>query len=252
MSKKKIYTRQEFEKSRKQWAEKMSQNKFLKEKSLEVFVEADKHNWIHQTNWLGEPSLQTAEDLVTFQEIIFQTKPEYIIEVGVAWAGSLLLYATLMEALGGNKIIGVDVFMPDDLKERIYSHGKISERIKLIEGSSLEVHTLNQIKDILGNSKKVMVHLDSHHTHDHVLKELNLYSGFVDNGYYMVAGDTIIDYIPEQKHRPRPWGKGNNPKTALDEFLKSNNDFFIDPQFDQKRLMSNQPGGYLRCIRSNG
>lgn len=245
---KKIYSRSEFEDARKQWAENMHQDQSLRNKALDVFIEADRHNWIHQTNWLGEPSLQTPEDLITFQEIIFRTRPDFLVEVGVAWAGSLLFYATIMESIGHGQIIGIDIFIPDDLKDRIFSHS-ISKRIKLIQSSSIEDDSFREISGMIGENKNTMVHLDSDHTEKHVLQELKLYSELVTKGNYLVCGDTIIDFLPEQTHRPREWGKINNPYTALKKFLSSNNRFVVDQSFDMKRLMSNQPGGYLRCIK---
>ena len=127
-------------------------NQSLRNKALDVFIEADRHNWIHQTNWLGEPSLQTPEDLITFQEIIFRTKPDFLLEVGVAWAGSLLFYATIMESIGHGQIIGIDIFIPDDLKDRIFSHS-VSKRIKLIQSSSLLEDSYRKINNIIGENK---------------------------------------------------------------------------------------------------
>ena len=245
---KKIYSRSEFEDARKQWAENMHQDQSLRNKALDVFIEADRHNWIHQTNWLGEPSLQTPEDLITFQEIIFRTKPDFLLEVGVAWAGSLLFYATIMESIGHGQIIGIDIFIPDDLKGRIFSHS-VSKRIKLIQSSSIEDDSFREISGMIGKNKNTMVHLDSDHTDEHVFKELSMYSELVSKENYLICGDTIIDFIPEQTHRPREWGKTNNPNTALKRFLKVNNRFEVDQTYDKKRLMSNQPGGYLRCIK---
>ena len=245
---KKIYSRSEFEDARKQWAENMHQDQSLRNKALDVFIEADRHNWIHQTNWLGEPSLQTPEDLITFQEIIFRTKPDFLLEVGVAWAGSLLFYATIMESIGHGQIIGIDIFIPDDLKGRIFSHS-VSKRIKLIQSSSIEDDSFREISGMIGENKNTMVHLDSDHTDEHVFKELSMYSELVSKENYLICGDTIIDFIPEQTHRPREWGKTNNPNTALKRFLKVNNRFEVDQTYDKKRLMSNQPGGYLRCIK---
>ena len=245
---KKIYSRSEFEDARKQWAENMHQDQSLRNKALDVFIEADRHNWIHQTNWLGEPSLQTPEDLITFQEIIFRTKPDFLLEVGVAWAGSLLFYATIMESIGHGQIIGIDIFIPDDLKGRIFSHS-VSKRIKLIQSSSIEDDSFQEISGMIGKNKNTMVHLDSDHTDEHVFKELSMYSELVSKENYLICGDTIIDFIPEQTHRPREWGKTNNPNTALKRFLKVNNRFEVDQTYDKKRLMSNQPGGYLRCIK---
>lgn len=246
---KKTYTREEFELERAKWADGMAKDKELQKDTLDVFIKADKHNWIHQTNWLGEPSLQAPEDLLIFQDIIFRTKPKFIIESGVAWAGSLLFYASMIKLLDlDTKIIGIDIFIPDDLKERIFSFD-ISKNIQLINASSVEDDTIRQVESIVGNSKEILVHLDSHHTHEHVLKELQLYEKFVGKGHYLVCGDTIVEDFPEQTHRPRPWGVGNNPKTALDEFMNSNNRFEVDKYIQNKVLITNQPNGYLKCIR---
>jgi cephalosporin hydroxylase len=154
-----------------------------------------------------------------------------------------------MEALGGKKVIGIDIYMPDDLKERLFSHGKISDRLVLINQSSVDPQTIEQVKSIIGQSRDVLVLLDSFHTHNHVLEELKMYSPLVGKGQYMVCGDTIVEDIPIQSHRPRPWGPGNNPKTALCEFLKENDRFEIDQGIDKKLLFTNNPDGYLKCCK---
>ncbi|MDD5065980.1 MAG: CmcI family methyltransferase [bacterium] len=243
--KKRIYTRDQFENMRVLFAEKMAHDTALQKNALKVLVKADQYNWIHQTNWFGEPILQFPQDMFAVQEIIYNTRPDYIVEIGVAWGGSLLFYSTIMEAIGGKKIIGVDIFIPEDLRKRIFSHGAISKRITLITGSSLEETTVKRIRSIIGKSKKVMVVLDSNHTHEHVLRELKLYSPLVGKGYYLVCGDTIIEDIPVQKHRPRPWGPGNNPKTALREFCAGNKNFKIDKHIENKLLFTCNPEGYL-------
>ena len=132
----KIYTRAEFQNYLIHSAQEMSEDRELQKDALDLLVRADKYNWVHQTSWMGEPILNIPHDIFALQEIIFKTRPEFIIEVGVAWGGSLLFYSTLMEVLGGEKIIGVDVFVPDDLKVRIGDHGKLSKRIEWIVGSS--------------------------------------------------------------------------------------------------------------------
>jgi cephalosporin hydroxylase len=244
-----LYTRNEFEELRIQSAKAMASDSELQKDTLDVLVRADHYNWIHQTNWFGEPILQLPQDMFALQEIIFNTRPEFIIEAGVAWGGSLIFYSTLMEVLGGRKIIGIDIFIPDDLRERIGALGKISERIIWLNGSSIEETIVEQVKEIIGNSKRVLVILDSNHTHDHVLKELLLYSPLVGKGYYLVCGDTIIDSMPEQKHRPRDWGRGNNPKTALFQFLQENDRFEVDKLIENKMLLTCNPGGYLKCCK---
>ena len=249
MTNKKMYTRLEFEKLRQESAEEMAADQQLRQDALKVLVQADHYRWIHQTNWFGEPILNLPQDLFALQEIIYKTRPKYIIEVGVAWGGSLLFYSTLMEVFGGERIIGVDTYIPDDLRGRLASHGRISERLTLINGSSIEKNTVDQVKSIIGDCREVMIFLDSYHTHDHVLKELRLYSPLIGNGFYLICGDTIIEDIPEQKHRSRLWGPGNNPKTALDQFLKENDMFEVDKMIENKLLFTCNPGGYLVCIK---
>ena len=251
MADKNLYTREEFETERSKWATAMVKDTKLCQSASSVLIQADRYNWIHQTTWLGEPILNLPQDMFAIQEIIYKTRPKFIIELGVAWGGALLFYSTLMEVLGGEQVIGVDIYIPDDLKERLASYGKLSDRLTLIKGSSIEEETIEKIKSVLGNCRQTMIILDSCHTHEHVLKELRLYSPFLGKGYYMICGDTILEDIPEQKHRSRPWGPGNNPKTALRQFLKENNRFEVDNILENKLLYTCNPGGYLLCIRDS-
>jgi cephalosporin hydroxylase len=124
-------------------------------------------------------------------------------------------------------------------------HEILSDYIELIEASSTEEATITKIKAITGESKEVLVNLDSDHTHKHVLKELEMYEQFVGPGQNLICGDTIVEDIPEQEHRKREWGPGNNPKTAMYEFLKSHSDFQIDYAIHNKLLFSCNPHGYL-------
>lgn len=240
-------TREEFEEARIKWAEKMAEDSALRHKALEVLTAADRYNWIHQTTWFGEPLLQVPHDMFALQEIIYRTRPRFIIEVGVAWGGSLLFYSTLMEVLGGERIIAIDIYIPDDLKQRINAFERLADRITWINGSSIETATIEQVKSLIGDSRDVLIVLDSNHTHEHVLAELRLYSPLVGKGKYLVCGDTVVEYMPEQTHRPRPWGPGNNPKTALDAFLKENKRFEVDKGLENRLLFTCNPGGYLKC-----
>ena len=250
MTVKKLYTREEFEQLRLEKAGEMAADKVLIEEARQIMAKADRYYWLHQMNWFGEPVLNLPQDMFAFAEIIYRTRPEFIIELGVAWGGSLLFYSTLLQILGGKNVIGVDVYIPDDLKTRLASHGKISKKIILINGSSTNEGTVAKIKSILEGSRKILIILDSLHTHKHVLKELKIYSQFVGKDYYLICGDTDIEYIPQPEDRPRPWGVGNNPKTALDEFLKENDRFVIDQSVDNKLLFTCIPGGYLKCIKN--
>ena len=250
MEKKKIYTRDEFEMLLKESATNMTMDSKLISDALNIKVKAGyEHYWVHQTKWFGEPILNLPQDMFAIQEIIYRTRPKFFIEVGTAWGGGLLFYSSLMEILGGNKVIGVDIFIPQDLKDRVSSHGSISERIKWIHGSSIEKNTIKKIKEIIGDSKEVMVFLDSNHTHDHVYKELKIFSEFIGKGHYLVCGDTVLEYQPASDARPRPWGKGNNPQTALNQFMDENDRFVIDNEISDKLLFTCNPGGYLRAIK---
>ena len=249
MENKTIYTRDEFAQLLRESADAMAADEKLRRDALDVLVRADHYLWIHQTTWMGEPVLNLPQDMFALQEIIFKTRPKYVVEIGVAWGGSLLFYATLLEMLGGEKAIGVDIFIPDDLRQRLMSHGRLSQRICLVSGSSIEQATLRQVQSLLGDSRDVMIFLDSFHTHEHVLQELRLYTPLIGKGHYLICGDTIVEDMPVQEHRQRPWGPGNNPKTALQAFLKENDRFEVDREIENKLLLTCNPGGFLKCIR---
>ena len=244
-----ILTKEEFLQLNERSAHEMSLDKELQSKALEVLVEADRHRWIHQTTWFGEPLLNLPQDMFAIQEIIWRIRPEFIIEVGVAWGGGMLFEALLLEILGGKKVIGIDIFIPPDLRQRLSDHGKLSERLVLIEGSSTSIDTLSQLKELLGGSRKILVILDSNHTHEHVLNELRAYAPLVEKGKYLICGDTIVEYMPPQLHVSRPWGPGNNPATAVKEFLSESDRFVVDEKIDQRLLFSCHPGGYLQAVK---
>ena len=246
---KKMYTRSEFTDHLSNSAKNMASDKKLKKDALNLIAKADEYNWLHQTTWFGEPIINLPQDMFALQDIIWRTRPEYIIEVGVAWGGGVLFEAMLLDYLDGQKVIGLDIFIPDDLRERIMSHKKLSDRIELIEGDSTSEKTINKVKSIINDSKKVLVCLDSYHTHEHVLNELRVFSEFVGKGQYLICGDTIVEDIPEQKHRPRPWGPGNNPGTAVREFLTKNDCFQVDEDLEKKLLITCHPGGYLQSVK---
>ena len=246
---KKIITKDQFIKLNQNSANKMSKNKKLQNEAIEIFTKADKYRWVHQTLWMGEPILNLPQDMFAIQEIIFSTKPDYIIEVGQAWGGGLLFYASLLKLFGGKKAIGIDIFIPNDLKKRLKSKKQLTKYITYIEEDSTNDNIIKKIKRITKNSKKVMVILDSNHTHEHVLKELNLYSILIKKGFYLICSDTIINYIPIQHHRKRSWGPKNNPYTALKEFLKKNKRFKIDKEKNNKYLFSCHPNGFIKALK---
>jgi len=245
---KKIITKKQYFELNKTFAKKMQKDKKLINKASKFFVEADKYRWLYQFSWMGEPIINLTTDMFAIQEIIYKTKPKNIIEIGVAWGGSLLFYAFLQKFFSNGNVIGVDIFIPRDLRQRINNHNKKLNNISLIKGSSLDSNVINKVKKMIKDKNNLVI-LDSHHTHEHVIKELNIYSDLVGRGNYLICCDTIVNRIPEQKHRKRDWGPKNNPETALKEFLNKNKRFKIDKDIDKKILLSNHPSGYIYAIK---
>jgi len=237
-----MMTRDEFEAQRRQRAIEMAADRALHGKVIDVLAHSDNYNWFHQMTWMGEPCLQFPQDLFAIQEIVYRTHPAFIIELGVAWGGSLLFYDSLIELFGGQGVMGIDVNIPADLCERLRSKGEVL----LYQGSSTDPVTIASVMHLLNGERRNLVILDSAHNHDHVLAELEAYAPFVGPGYYLVVGDTVIEEMPPQ-HRPRPWGAGNSPKTAVDAFLANHPEFVVDQGFD-KLLITCNPGGYLRRV----
>ena len=247
---KKILTKKQFINLNNKSYKKMRNDNFLCNKAKDVLIRADKYRWVHKSTWLGEPILNLSEDLFQIQEIVFKTKPDYIVETGVAWGGSALFYATLLHINGGKKFIGIDTYIPKHVEKAVKKNKHIKNKINLIKGSSTDQIVFSKIKKIIKESKKVMVILDSNHTHEHVLNELNLYSKIVKKGFYLICGDTIVNEIPTQRHRKRVWSSSRNPQTALDEFMKKNpSKFRVDMEIYNKMLFSTQPRGYLFALK---
>jgi len=244
-----IISYEEFLNQRRLAAASMRNNQSLLDRALEVKVEAGhNHMWVHQTNWLGEPCLQLPTDMLAIASAVYKSQPDYIIECGVAWGGTTLFLSSLLKLVSGIAVIGIDIFIPPDLKTRIATKSKSLSRIDLLEMSSVDPLTIGRIRTMVGGNRRVLVLLDSMHTHDHVLAELNAYSEFVGPGQYLICGDTAIDIQPPAPTRPRPWGRGNNPATALREFLASDHGsvFSADTEIENTLLFSNNWGGYLR------
>lgn len=220
----------------------------LQKKALELVIDSDKYGYAYQWTWLGLPMIQLPADIVAVQEVIWKTKPDVIIETGVAWGGSILMYASLMQLYGKGKVIGIDLNLHDHVKDQVMSY-PFSQRITLLKGSSTDQSILNKVKSLIKADDKVMIILDSNHTHDHVLDELRNYGPLVTKGQYALISDTIVEDIPVQTHRPRPWGPGNNPKTAVKAYLSEVDRFEVDSYIDSKLLTTYCPMGYLKCIK---
>jgi cephalosporin hydroxylase len=185
--------------------------------------------------------------VLAIQEIIWTVKPTLVVETGIAHGGSLILSASLLELLGGDgRVVGVDVEIRSHNRAAIEAH-PLFHRITLVEGSSTDPKVAKQINE-LAAGRRTLVLLDSNHTHDHVLEELRLYSPLVKTGSYIVVFDTVIEDLPADFFPNRPWGRGNNPRTAVAEFLAENQRFEIDRDLEAKLVITAAPGGYLKCV----
>ena len=238
----------EFELERNEIIEANSKNIALKNISEQFNIESNKAKYSYNFSWMGRPIIQYPQDIMAMQEIIWDIKPDLIIETGIAHGGSIIYYASLLELIGNGEVLGIDIDIRDHNKKAIEAH-PMFKRIQMLEGSSVTKEMVERVRPFTQNKSKILVCLDSNHTHEHVLQELNFYAQFVSVGSYIVVFDTIVEDLPEQYLPNRFWGKGNNPKTAVNEFLKNNTNFQIDSQIDNKLLISVNPGGYLKRIR---
>lgn len=210
-------------------------------------------------NWLGRPIIQYPQDIVGFQEIVWRTRPDVIVETGIAHGGSLVLSASLLalldlcdaEAAGGalpkmpRRVIGVDIDIRAHNREAIEAH-PMASRITMIQGSSIAPDIVDEVRQALGDAKRVLVVLDSNHTHDHVLAELQHYAPMVTPGSYCIVFDTVVENLPKELAFDRPWGPGTNPMTAVHIWLESNPDFSIDKNIEDKLLLTAAPDGFLK------
>ncbi|MBC8349859.1 MAG: class I SAM-dependent methyltransferase [Verrucomicrobia bacterium] len=243
-----MFDREEFEKKKRRDAKKQAENIELQKLALQFVAESDKHNYGYQWTWLGLPVIQMPSDMLVTQEIIWECQPDVIIETGVAWGGSVVMYASILELIGKGKVVAVEKVLPVKNRKEIGKY-KFSERINLIEGSSVESGPFEEVKSHIRQGDQVMVLLDSNHTHEHVLEELRLYAPLVTAGQFLVVSDTVVERLPAQKHRPRPWGPGNNPMTALLEFMQETQSFEREEYYNGKLLATYSPSGYLKRIR---
>jgi cephalosporin hydroxylase len=224
-------------------------NEALKKAASIFNTESNKAQYSYNFSWMGRPIIQYPQDMIAMQEIIWEVKPDLIIETGIAHGGSLIYYASLLELIGNGEVLGIDIDIRKHNKAEIEKHAMF-KRIKMIQGSSVDETTVEKVKKVAESKKKIVVCLDSNHTHEHVLNELKFYSPLVSINSYIVVFDTIVEDLPEGYFsQKRPWGIGNNPRTAVDEFLENNDNFVIDKSIDNKLLISVTPRGYLKRIK---
>ncbi|HGG64572.1 MAG TPA: cephalosporin hydroxylase [Rhodobacteraceae bacterium] len=213
--------------------------------------------------WMGRPIIQYPQDIMAMQELIWSVKPDLIIETGIAHGGSLIFSASMLALLdmseaieagksldpakSKRKVLGIDIDIRAHNRAAIEAHPMYS-RIEMIEGSSIDPDVIEQVKQVAAGYERVLVCLDSNHTHDHALAELQAYAPLASVGSYCVVFDTLIEDMPADAYPNRPWGPGDNPKTAVHEYLKTHPEFEIDKSIDNKLLISVAPDGYLKRI----
>jgi cephalosporin hydroxylase len=240
---------EEFERTKRKYIQRMSKDKNLLAMSNRWFIESCKYKYSYNFTWMGRPIIQFPQDIMAMQEIIWEVKPELIVETGIAHGGSLIFHASMLEIIGGNgQVLGIDIDIRQHNRAEIEKH-PMFRRIKMIEGSSIDEHVVNEVYDFASGKAPVLLVLDSNHTHEHVLKELALYSPLVTKGSYLVVFDTVIEDMPDEFFGDRPWGRGNNPTTAAKDFLKINDRFVVVKDIEEKLLITVAPDGYLKCIK---
>ena len=240
------------------------EDEHLLELTKKWFKASFSKKYSYHFDFLGRPIIQYPQDMVAIQEIIWEVKPDLIIETGIAHGGSLILSASMLAQLdmieaiesgktidpkqSKRKVLGIDIDIREHNKIEIEKH-PMSTRIKMIQGSSIAHEVIDQVKNIANNFKCILVLLDSSHTHEHVLAELEAYAQLTSVNSYCVVFDTIVEDLPAGMFPDRPWGPGDNPKTAVWQYIKSHPEFVIDKTIQNKLLITVAPDGYLKRMR---
>jgi cephalosporin hydroxylase len=229
-------------------------NDELRAAALDFTRKSTAPKYSYNFSWMGRPIIQYPQDIVAMQELIWSIQPDLIIETGIAHGGSLIFSASMLElnaACGGPSnahVLGIDIDIRAHNRAAIEAH-PMNRRITMFEGSSIDQSMIDRVHAFAAPYNRVLVCLDSNHTHDHALAELEAYASLTSVGSYCVVFDTLIEDMPADAYPDRPWGVGDNPKTAVWEFLKTHDEFEIDKAVDGKILISVAPDGYLKRVR---
>lgn len=238
--------RTEFEAEKRRSAAALGLDGDLMHRAAELEIASARHRYTYLWSWLGLPIIQLPPDIVALQEIVWETRPDVIVETGVARGGSLILSASILQLLGGDGIVvGVDIDVRPHNRKAIEAH-PLGHRVRLIEGSSIAAPTLARVRALIPEGARVMVVLDSDHSHAHVLAELRQYAPLVSPGLFLIVADTVLGLPEASEVRVRDWGPGNNPMSALEAYLAETDAFEPDSFYNGKLLMTSNPGGYLR------
>lgn len=239
----------QFQQERRERIAGYAQDVSLQRSGKQFMHESLRAQYSYNFSWVGRPIIQYPQDIVALQEIIWQVKPDCILEVGIAHGGSLLFFSSMQELVGnGGSVIGVDVDIRKHNRVEIEKH-PLYKNITMIEGSSIDETIAEKVFRLVGSAASVLVSLDSNHTHAHVLRELELYASLVTVGSYCVVFDGIIEDMPEGFYPDRSWGPGNNPKSAVREYLKKSQSFVIDRELEDKLVVTAAPSGYLKRVQ---
>jgi cephalosporin hydroxylase len=226
--------------------------------------ESMQRRYVYNFDWLGRPIIQYPQDMAAVQELIWSTRPDVVIETGIAHGGSLILSASFLALLDlcdateagemldprkpKRRVIGIDIDIRPHNRAGIDAH-PMASRIQMFEGSSIDPFVVEQVREAVGDAARVMVCLDSMHTHEHVLAELEAYGSMVTTGCALVVFDSFVENMPGGFFADRPWDVGDNPMTALQEWLPTHPEFEVDRSMDAKLQISVAPNGYLRRVR---
>lgn len=227
----------------------MARDTELRQRALDLVTWTLKYKYSYNFSWMDRPIIQFPADILALHKIIWTVTPNLIIETGVAHGGSLVFCASMLELLGGDgRVVGVDIEIREHNRRALEAHPMFG-RITLVEGSSTDDAVVDRVRALAADCPRVLVVLDSMHTHDHVLRELELYAPLVSRGSYLIVFDTIIEDLPPDTFPDRPWGPGNNPKTAVREFLQRTDRFEVDRELEDSLLITSAPEGFLRCVK---
>jgi len=254
----------QFEKDVKENIARMNADNALRNLSLQWLCDVSPYKYGYNFRYLGRPIIQLPQDMIAMQEIIWQTRPDLIIETGIAHGGSLIMSAALLSILdycdavtagavldpksSKRRVLGVDIDIRAHNLKAIEAH-PMACKIDMIQGSSIAPEIIADVHNRARKYERILVCLDSNHTHKHVLAELEAYAPLVTVGSYCCVFDTLVEDMPAGMFPDRPWGPGNNPKTAVRDFLKTNDRFIVDKDIENKLLMTVAPDGYLKCIK---
>lgn len=230
--------------------EEMAKDEELGALSRRWMLASAEHGYTYNFRWMGRPVIQFPQDLIAMQELIWEVRPDVIVETGVAHGGSAVFYASILQLAGGGRVLGVDIDIRAHNRAAIEDH-VMAPYIELFEGSSVDPELVERVKAQIEPHERVLVVLDSNHTHDHVLEELRAWSSLVGKGSYVVVMDTGIDIAPPELFKDRPWGPGNSPASAVHAFLEETNRFELDVDRGGKLLITVAAEGWLRCVRDS-